>query len=761
MLPNINAVLSYAVQDFQRGSLDEAKGKLAHILKIHPHNIAALEILGIVYATQGNTQLALKHFDKITEIKPDYDEAWSNRGNALLELKQYEQALASYNKAVSMKSDNAGSWYNRGNALSELKQYDQALASYDKAISIKSDTAAFWYNRGNALSELEQYEQALDSYDKAVSIKSDYAEAWSNRGNALSELKQYKQALDSYDKAINFKPDYAEVWFNYGNTFSELKQYDQALAFYDKAISIKPDYAEAWSNRGNALSELKQNEQALTSYDRAISIKSDYVEAWSNRGNALSELKQYDKALASYDRAISIKSDYVAAWSNRGNVLIDIGQFSLSVASHREAIKLDPESLDARSKLLFSLNYLGKLNPQELVAEAKIFGLKASERANSKFINCNAHAVVERLRIGFVSGDLRKHSVGYFIEGLLEKLDRDQFEIFAFTTTTITDDLTNRIKPFFTEWFSIYEMSDPVAAKLIHETGINVLIDLSGHTAYNRLPVFSYRPAKVQVSWLGLPMTTGIPEMDYVLGDSYALPQEFENQFTEDIWRLPESYLCLTKPDTLVQVEPLPSITNGYITFASFNNLSKMNDRVVEAWSNILKALPNAKLLLKNKQLFDSNIRSKTLKLFGLYGVTPDRLIFKNMLESRDEHFSVYNDVDIALDTFPYPGVTTTIEAYWMGVPVLTMKGNSFLSGTATSIAKNAGLFDWIASDVDEYVSKAVEFSSDLNRLSQLRSTLRERVLKSPLLDSTRFANKFGDALWEMWNKSILRKDKY
>jgi len=267
--------------------------------------------------------------------------------------------------------------------------------------------------------------------------------------------------------------------------------------------------------------------------------------------------------------------------------------------------------------------------------------------------------------------------------------------------------------------------------------------------------VFSYKPAPIQVSWLGLPMTTGVPEMDYVIGDPYALPQEFENQFTEGIWRLPESYLCFTAPDSSVEVGALPALSNGYLTFASFNNLSKMNNKVVEVWSNILKALPNAKLLLKTKQLSDPSVSRQTKERFSNYGVNADRLLFKTILDDRDEHLATYNQVDIALDTFPYPGVTTSVEANWMGVPVLALRGNSFLSATATSIANNAGLDDWVASDTEDYVNKAIQFASNLDQLALLRSSLRNRVLDSSLFDSPRFAKNFGDALCRMWSQHL------
>jgi predicted O-linked N-acetylglucosamine transferase (SPINDLY family) len=250
-------------------------------------------------------------------------------------------------------------------------------------------------------------------------------------------------------------------------------------------------------------------------------------------------------------------------------------------------------------------------------------------------------------------------------------------------------------------------------------------------------------------------MTTGVPEMDYVIGDPYALPQEFENQFTEGILRLPESYLCFTPPDSSVEVGALPALRNGYLTFASFNNLSKMNNKVVEVWSNILKALPTAKLLLKTKQLSDPNISRQTEERFSDHGIKADRLLLKATLDDRDEHLATYNEVDIALDTFPYPGVTTSVEANWMGAPVLAHKGNTFLSATATSIANNAGLDNWVALDAQDYVNKAVAFASNLDRLALLRSSLRNRVLASPLFDSPRFAKNFGDALYRMWSEHL------
>ncbi len=375
------------------------------------------------------------------------------------------------------------------------------------------------------------------------------------------------------------------------------------------------------------------------------------------------------------------------------------------------------------------------------------------ERSVHVFLPGNVTTQPERLRVGLVSGDLRKHSVGYFLEGLLAHIDPARIELIAYPTHHKEDELTARIQPYFSAWKPLVGLSDEAAARLIHADGVHVLIDLSGHTAHNRLPVFAWKPAPVQVTWLGLPATTGVAEIDYVLGDPHAIPAEYDNHFSEAVWRMPESYLCLTVPASPVKVAPLPALSTGHVTFGSFNNLTKMNDAVVAVWARILNSVPDSRLLLKTKQLSEPAVCDKTLQRFAACGIAPERLLLSRTTVSRDDHLAAYNKVDIALDTFPYPGVTTSAEALWMGVPVLSLRGDRFMSRTAGSIAHNAGLPDWVAADEDDYVAKAVAFASDLQRLAALRAGLRQQVLASPLFDAPRFARNFEDALWGMWQR--------
>ena len=640
--------------------------------------------------------------------------------------------------------------------LNELsaKRYTEAEASFRKSLEILPGRESTLTNLSAVLLKLKKYEECQKITLELINENDLNYQAWLNYGASKFGMGNFQEAIIAYNKCISINVNYAEAWSNLGNVFQELKQYEQSITSYKKAISINPDYAEAWSNLGNVFQALKQYKQSLTSYNKAISINPDHAEAWFNRGNALQHLNQYEQSLASYDKAISINSDYAEAWSNRGNLLISICHYDLAEASFREAIRIDPNNLISRNSLLFSLNYFPSPTHQLALAEAKLYGSKVSISSTPKFTSFNTPINSKRLRIGFMSGDLHNHPVGYFVEGLIEKLDPIQFELHAFPTRILTDDLTDRIRPFFSKWTPIYGISDFDAASLIHQAGIHVLIDLSGHTAHNRLPVFSFKPAPTQVSWLGYFATTGLPEMDYFLGDPYTSPVNEENQFSEAIWWLDKTWFCMKPPNYQLPVSELPAKINGFITFGSLSNISKVNDEVLATWAAVLHRIPSSKLFMKAKQLDDSVLRGNLLKKFKALEISADRIIFEG-LESREYYFKSYNKIDIILDTFPYPGGTTSVDALWMGVPVLTMKGNRFLSHLGESIAINSGNADWIAEDIENYVEKAVEFSINIELLAQLRNSLRGRVLESPLFDNLRFAKDFGDALWGMWNQCV------
>jgi protein O-GlcNAc transferase len=359
----------------------------------------------------------------------------------------------------------------------------------------------------------------------------------------------------------------------------------------------------------------------------------------------------------------------------------------------------------------------------------------------------------KRLRVGLVSGDFNNHPVGFFLENVLAHIDTSCVELIAYSTQRKYDDLTGRIMPFFSEWRQLEGLDDESAAHLIRNDCVHILIDLAGHTAHNRLPVFAWKPAPVQVSWLGYGSTTGVSEIDYVLGNPYSTPAEESNHFTEIIWPLPETSLCFSLPNLNLEVAPLPALSNGFITFGCFNNLAKLNDEVLSVWARILKAVPTSRLFLKNKQLGESSVCLTTIARFAAYGVSEDRLLLEGR-SPRSEYLKAYNRVDIVLDPFPFPGGTTTVEGLWMGVPFITRHGDRFIAHQGEMIAQSTGLLsDWIARDDDEYVAKAIRFSSNPEYLAGLRTILRRHLHLSPLFNASRFARYFEKALWGMWDR--------
>ncbi len=718
---------------------------------------------GHALEAQGRLDEAMQCYLDAVRIAPNPARAHLNRGNVLLLQGDLDGALAAFRTALDHQPDYAGAYYNIGNALLGNRQFDEAVASYRSALQINPDYAEVHCSLGVALKELGQLDEAVASFQKALQIDPGLVEAQTNLGNIIGSyysagilaLKSGKpaEAVANFRKVLLIEPNLVEAHHNLGNALNELGQLGNAAASYQHALEINPDFAEAHCNLGTALQGLRKFREAAASYRKAIEINPVYAEAHFNMGNLLKDTGQLDKAVQSYRRAVEINPDLFQAYNNLGLALQELGQLDGATASYRRALEIKPDFVDTLDNLLLSLNYSASHSPAQFLEQARQYGSVVAAMAGARFTNRQCSAQPERLRVGLVSGDLREHSVGHFLEGLLAHVDPSRIELVAYPTHHAEDSLTARIRPHFSAWQPLFGKNDEAAARLIHADEVHVLLDVSGHTEHNRLPVFAWKPAPVQATWLGLPTTTGMAEIDYVLGDPHAIPPEFKDHFSETVWRMPDSYLCLTAPDSSVKVAALPARSTGFVTFGSFNNLTKMNDRVVAAWARVLNSVPDSRLLLKTKQLGIAVLRESTLRRFAACGIASDRLILTDILASRDDHLATYNKVDIALDTFPYPGVTTSAEALWMGVPVLSLRGDRFLSRTAESIARIAGLPDWIAADEDEYVAKAVAFSSDLDRLAALRANLRQQVLASPLFDAPRFARNFEDALWGMWTR--------
>lgn len=607
-----------------------------------------------------------------------------------------------------------------------------------------------WKLLGTALGA--QGKDALFALGKAAGLLPDDVDVHNNLGNALHELGQYDGAVASYRRAIEIRPDYAEAHSNLGLALQDLAQFDAAVTSYQRALALQPNSAEAHNNLGNALKDLGQLDAAVTSLRRALEINPNFAKAHSNLGNALKDLGQLGDAVASYRRALEIKPDYAEAHSNLGFALTAFGEFDDALTSYRQALALKPDYIEAHSNLLFALNYITSRASSYCLEAAREFGRIVSRKVLGRYSSWQFQTEPARLRVGLVSGDLRYHPVGYFLESLLAELDLARIELVAYSTSHKADELTVRIQPYFSAWKPLLGLSDEAAAHMIHADGVHVLLDISGHTAKNRLPLFAWKPAPVQASWLGYFATTGVEEMDYFLADAVSVPDVQRRRFTESVWYLPDTRLCFTPPELDLPIANLPALENGFLTFGCFQNLAKAGDDVLIAWGAILVALPDARLRWQCSQFRDPAVVSQCIQRLQQNGIDPDRVRLLGTV-SRAAYLAAHAEVDVILDTFPFTGGTTTCEALWMGVPTLTLVGDSLVARQGASLLTAAGLPEWVATSEAEYVEKAIQLTADLLRLAKLRAGLRTQVLASPVCDAPRFARNLEVALWGMWRQ--------
>ena len=523
---------------------------------------------------------------------------------------------------------------------------------------------------------------------------------------------------------------------------------------------IDVNFLEPSQQQLNSLLEYYQAGRYEDAEKLSLSITQEFPKhqfTWKVLGAALKQMGKINESLVATQKSVQLNPQDTETQNNLGVMLQELGRLEEAEASLRQAIALKPDYAEAHSNLLFL--YSGFMyESSHYLKKAREYGQQVAKSVASKYSTWLCVGNTKILRVGMVSGDLKNHPVGYFLEEFLNQLGEFDFELYAYTTQSNEDDLTLRIKPRFTRWKSLVGISDVDAADHIYNDGIHILIDLSGHTAKNRLPIFAWKPAPVQISWLGYHASTGVAEIDYILGDPYVTPTEEANHFSEKIWQLPESYICFTEPKVDIDVVSLPALDKKKVTFGCFNKIARITDPVVRVWSEILHAVPTAVLFLKDKYFDVEYVRDSFYDRFKVNGIQKDRLILEGK-SPRSKYLAAYNRVDIALSPFPYGGGTTSAEGLWMGVPVITMQGNHFLSHLGESIAHNTGLSDWIAVDEEDYVAKAIAFSTDLEGLGKLRSRLRAQVLSCPLFDAERFANHFKNALRGMW-KRFEERDK-
>ena len=572
---------------------------------------------------------------------------------------------------------------------------------------------------------------------------------------ALYNSKKFNELEIKTTKLIKKHPNAAPLLNILGFALHKQGHLETAAKNYEQAISINPKFIFAHNNLGNVFKDLGKFDEALSQYQHSIKLNPNYAEAYYNQGLVYKKIHQYNEAIKSFQYALKIKPDYLDAYFDLGQVFVTVGKFKEAIENFQKVINLKPDFSMAYNNIFFTLLYMQKDNHEFFLSLAKKFRSSLKIIDQNLLLKYQFENKPKKLRIGFVSGDFWEHPVGYILLDTLKNLKNKNLELIGYSNFSKKDNFNIKLKSHFNNWRVIENKEDIEVVNQIRKDKINILFDLSGHSAKNRLSVFINKPAPIQISWGGYPGFIGIPEIDYVIGDPYVTPKKENKYFSEKVFLLPNIWMCFTVPEIEVKIKELPAIENRYITFGSFNNLSKINEEVISLWSRILKAVPKSKIFLKSHVLNDSCFKKLISNYFEKNNINIDSLILEGR-SSRNEYLDCYNKIDIALDPFPWSGGISTFEAIWMGVPVLTKKGhNKFVSHQTESINHNSGMSDWIAKDENEYLAKAIKFASNVNELAKIRKNLRKKTLKLPSFNTVLFAEEFNKAIWKIWNNFI------
>jgi predicted O-linked N-acetylglucosamine transferase (SPINDLY family) len=724
---SVAADYQLALVHLQAGRLIEAETICQRILEVEPNKPEVLHMLGVIAYQARMYDVAVELLRGALEFAPNVAEAHYNLGNAYREQDMLTEAAACYRQAVALKPGYAMAHSNLAGVLERLGKADGAAASDQLALGLMPSSAEIHYNKASALLKQGLPELAAASFRDAIALRPDYAEAYCNLGIALCDQRKWIEAARCYRQAIAIRPEYPIAYCNLAGVLTKLNNLPESVTCYRQSIELQPDLAAAHHGLALVLRELDRIPEAIASAQTAVALDPAMPEALNALGELYRSEGQLDEAMESLQQALRLQPNFANAFNSLGLVFMDRGQLDSADKCFRNAFAIKPDYALAYSNLLLLNQYMADVSPAELFAEHLSYAerYEAPLRANWPK-HANDRTEHRRLKIGYVSPDFRDHSVAFFIEPILACHDKSQVEIHCYYNYAARDWQTNVIAGHADHWLNCMGMSDEELAERVLADGIDILVDLSGHTAHNRLLVFARKPAPIQVTWIGAAGTTGLSAMDYRISDRYLTPPGmFEAYHSERLVLLPDTGVTYRPAPDGPSVNPLPALSSGRTVLACLNNLVKINDRVLKVWARLLAALPNAQLMLGNVKT--PGIRRDLLQRLAAAGIDQDRVILHSRLPIRD-YLALHHDIDLALDPFPYGGGTTTMHSLWMGVPVLTLAGSQVVSRCGASSLARIGLQEFITYSEDEYLERAVSICSNLPVLNELRQSLRGRM---------------------------------
>ena len=735
-------MLQQAIEAFQGGNFDGAALILKRVLQVDSKSLPALQVLGLIKASQANYKEAIDFLARAARISPNDPSIQYNLAKALSDSGNDKDALIHHKKAVALAPNNPEAWLNYGKTASNLGRHEDALVCCSKALSLKPDFAEAWFNKGAVLNALKRFDEGIAHFDQALSLRPDYAEAWFNKGVVLHELKRFDEAIAHFDQAISLKSDYAEGWSNKGAVLHELKRFDEAIAHFDQAISLKSDYAEGWSNKGVTLIELKRFDEAIANFDQALYLKPNFFKAMVNKAITLLRIGMPNEALDCYEKAKKIEGDFIGLLGDVLRIkmqLCDWSDYLSSILELENSFKQNKKLVDPFTALLLFDNLEVQKKSAELYAEHRFIkseelGLIAQKQAGGK------------LRLGYFSSDLYYHPVSIWLAEQLENHDKSRFELFAFSFNQVKDPMQVRLNKIFDHFIEVDGKSDLEVAQISRALGIDIAFDLCVYSGYCRPGIFALRAAPIQVNHLGYPSTSGSNCIDYVISDIHTLPEVSKDFYTEKIAYVPCPYTY--DRERQLSIEPLSraqfGLPDNCFVFTCQNGSYKISPEVFGTWMDILKAVSGSVLWLMET----NPSKTQNLKKFALsHGVESNRLIFTkrekvaiDLEKDRiSRYLSSYQLADLFLDTWPYNAGTTAIDALFSGLPVLTKSGVSPVSRMATSALHAIEVPELITRTVSDYKALAIKLATDPRSLKLIRDKLAENKSKAPLFNS--FAN--------------------
>ena len=748
--------------------------------------------------------------------------AHTDLGTCLKLAGKSEDGTLSYIKATETDETYSPAFYNLGVVHAESGKPEEALQFYTKATALNANYPEAHCNIGVIHKNAGRLAEAVSSYEAALAASPNFALARNNLAVALTDLGtatkvggDLKGALRHYKRALTFNSAYPDTYYNLGVAYTELQKPEKAILNYELAVHFNPAHFEACNNLGALYGTLDNAEMTMKWYQMALAINPTYFQTNNNLSIIYTTQGMTDDALRCAQISISANPAFAEAYNNLGVLYRDLGQMPQALAAYEQCLALCPTARNAAQNKLLALNYLSLQGEEctdahiawgrQFVQQAcEAYPALASRRAVSReaaesdemddgdksgsdspadgdgaaakpaasetlwgtqpWVVDMSEASSERvLTVGYISPDFFTHSVSYFIEAPLARHDRTRFRIICYAHVPKGDAKTARFKEMVGEenWRQIEALQPHDVAELIAKDGVDILVDLAGHTANNRLDVFALRPAPIQMTWIGYPNTTGLPRsaMDYRVTDALADPLDTAQRHTEELVRMPRSFLCYTPHRPMLDVAPLPALSNGFVTFGTFNALSKLSDEAVAVYAAVLQAVPRSRFVLKAKPFATESVCLAYRERFAAHGIPAERLELLGLVPHNTNHLSAYGLLDISLDPWPYAGTTTTCEAMLMGVPSITLRGDGHAHNVGVSLLTNTGHPEWVASTTDEYVQKAVDLASDVPALAAVRGRLRDEFLGGGVCRSDEFVGELEELFTGLWSGWIARDE--